>query len=90
MGFFLAAEPLESSANRRARESEVRNSLYDFLLLPHMEEGRFEFPSRVTQSLPWPGWSVSARNSSYSGQHLSLGSHAKEGASCLQKESLRD
>lgn len=41
----------------RAKEpwrSEVCNSPCDFDLLPHMEEGRFEFPSRVSHSFQGP------------------------------------
>lgn len=73
-------------SEERGRLKCVTNAPCSSFLL-HMEEGRFEFPSRVTHSLR-AGWSVSAKTSSYSGQHLSLGFHAKEEASCLQKESF--
>lgn len=85
--WFWLQNPWKAVRTKEPWRSEVCNSPCDFDLLPHMEEGRFEFPSRVSHSFPGPGWSVSARNSSYSGQHLSLGFRAKEKASCLQKES---
>lgn len=70
---FLAAEPAESSAGKRARAPGVRNSACACLLLPHTEEGRCAFPSRVTRGLqgpagqPAPGTAAAAVSTSHLG-----------------------
>jgi len=86
---FLAAEPLGSGADEKGRESEACESPSDFPLLPRLEEGRLEFPSRVTPSLPGAARSLGARSGSDSRQSAPLtGFHAKERASWLPKESF--